>query len=96
MNKDLKNRGLNAPVIFIAVVIIGVLIGSAFVEGNAIYDASIFDKVLGYGLLIAGGLWAAKSGDWFSGMIENDRVLLWVQILGTMAILAIGFTILIA
>lgn len=96
MNKDLKNRGLNAPVIVIAVLIFGVIIGAAFVPGNAIYDASFSQKLFGYGLILGGLVWAWKSFSWLSKLIESDRALTWVQILGTIALLAVGFTILTA
>jgi len=96
MNKDLKNKGLNAPVIVIAAIIFAVIIGAAFVPGNAIYDASFSQKVFGYALIGGGLVWAWKSFSWLSGLIENDRVITWVQILGTIALLAAGFTTLTA
>lgn len=95
MNKDLKNRGVNGMVIAISVIIVGVLIGSAFVSGNEIYDAPLLSKVLGYGFIVAGCVWAAKSESWLSDVIESDRVLIWAQILGTIAGIAIGMTILV-
>lgn len=95
MNKELKNRGLNAPVIFIGVVIIGVLIGAAFVPGNEIYNASLLDKVLGYGLIIGAGIWAAKSATWMDKVIKSDRLLTWAQIIGTIIFIASGMTILV-
>lgn len=95
MNKELKNRGLNAPVIAIAGLLLVVLIGSNFVEGNEIYDAPTLSKVLGYALFAFGCVWAWKSTSWLN-FIQNDLWLNFWQILGTFAIMAIGLTVLIA
>jgi hypothetical protein len=96
MNKDLKNRGLNAPVIVISAIIFTVIIGAAFVPGNAVYDASFSQKIFGYALIGGGLVFAWKSFSWLSGLIDNDKLLTWIQVMGTIIVLAVGFTILTA
>jgi hypothetical protein len=95
MNQDLKNRGLNPVVIAISVVIALVLLISPFVKGNAIYEAPLLNKILGYGLMIFGGVFAWKSEKWLD-FIESDRILLWGQILGTLALIAAGMITLVS
>lgn len=93
MKKELKNRGLNAPVIVVAAIIVLAIVVSFFTPGNAIGDAPFFNKALGTILLVGAGVYGWKSGEWFD-FIENDRIHLWVQILGTFALLLLALLVL--
>jgi hypothetical protein len=90
MNKDLKNRGVNLPVLVIGGFIVLTVLFSLFTD-SAIGRAPLVNKVLGILLILGGAVFARYSENL---PIKNDKVLMWVQILGTMAIMALGFTVL--
>lgn len=88
--KELKERGMNLPFLVIGSFIVLTVIFSLFTD-SSIGRAPFLNKVLGLLLIMSGAVFAWQSNKL---PIKNDRVLAWVQILGTMALMALGFTVL--
>lgn len=79
--------GLTPPVIGAATIILVTLVSLLFVDGNAIGDAPLFNKILGIALGAFTIFFAFKSEYWLD-FIKSDRRKLLFQIVIT-AILAI-------